>query len=69
MRVRVKDFLAMDLSGCIFKVVDARETGYLVCPVVLLAGADRNVVGSAYGSWELVGFEPSGKKTITIYVR
>lgn len=65
----VKDFLTMERSGCMFMVVDARKTGYMVCPVVLLAGADRNVVKSAYGTWELVGFEPSGKKTITIYVR
>ena len=65
----VKDFLALEKSGCYFKVIDARKTGYMSFPVVLLAGADRNVVGSAYGSWKLVGFEPSGKKTITIYVR
>ena len=65
----VKDFLNLERSGCYFKVVDARKIGYMSFPVVLLAGADKNVVGSAYGSWELVGFEPSGKKTITIYVR
>ena len=65
----VKDFLNLEKSGCYFKVVDARKTGYMVCPVVLFAGGDRNIVKSAYGAWELVGFEPSGKKTITIYVR
>lgn len=65
----VKDFLALEKSGCYFRVIDAGRTGYMTKPFVLLADADRNVVKSAYGTWQLVGFEPISKKVIAIYVK
>ena len=55
-------------TDSIYEVVDASKAGYMTRPEVLTT-ADRNVVGKDFGDYELVGFAPKSKTTVTIYVR
>lgn len=59
----VSEFVKFEMSGAIFRVVDATQPG---CRIIreALTEADRNVVRRLYGDAQVVGFEPQGKKVI-----
>lgn len=65
--MKVNDFLELDKSGAMYDVVDARKTGYVTFPSVLISG-DRDVVKKYHGESKLIGFAPKTKRTIIIYV-
>lgn len=66
--MKAKDFVRLDASGMIFRVVDASKPGYMAKPCVLVE-ADKNVVTTNYGECEIVGFENASKRTMIIYVK
>ena len=66
--MRVKDFLPLEKSGCLYRIVDASIPGYMTRNIEMMT-ADRNVMKKFYGEWEVVGFEPYSKKTITLFAK
>lgn len=64
----VTSFVRLDVSGVMFRLVDANRTGYVSNPYVLIE-ADKNVVKKEYGDYEVVGFENVTKKTMILYVK
>lgn len=64
--MKVKDFVSMEKSGAMFRLVDADERGYLTTDKTLYE-ADRSTVKKLYGEAIVVGFAPKGKK-VTIYI-
>ena len=64
----VREFVRLEKSGCMFRIVDANKPGYMSRNIEELT-ADRNVMISYYGNCELVGFEPYSKRIITIYAK
>lgn len=66
--ITVNEFLKLDVSGVMFRAIDADKQGYMSCPQKLVE-ADRNVVREMYGNYEVVGFEIISKKTMAIYIK
>lgn len=64
--MKVADFIKMEKSGALYRVVDADERGYMTTDKCLIE-ADRSVVKKLYADAEMVGFEPKGKKVV-IYI-
>ena len=64
----VRNFVKLDVSGMMFRLVDANRVGYMTHPVVILE-ADKNVVRKEYGEHEVVGFENATKKTMILYIK
>ena len=65
--MKVNDFLKLDKSGCMYRVVVAEGQGWATTKRVEIE-ADRNIVKRVYGKWELVGFEIATKKALFLFV-
>ncbi len=66
--MKVSEFLKLDVSGVMYAVVDAKKSGYMSQPHILVE-ADRNVVKDLYGNSEVVGFAPKTKRSIFLYIK
>ena len=66
----VYDFTKYDVGSTMFKLVDATKPGYMTRPDEneLMTG-DKNAVRVRYGRMEVLHFEVTGKKKMTLYVR
>ena len=64
----VAEFVKLDVSGMLFRIVDADRNGYMTHPYILLEG-DKNVITQWYGEYEIVGFEGVSKRTIMLYIK
>ena len=63
----LKEFVGLDKSGAMFKIVDATKTGYMNTKEYLTY-ADRNVVNKFCGDKTVVGYEAIGKNKVAVYV-
>lgn len=61
--MKVSEFVKLEKSGALFRVVDATQPACRVLRTALTE-ADRNVVCSMYGDAKMEGFEPQGKRVI-----
>ena len=66
--MRVKEFTALEKSGCMFRLVDASKQGYMTTNISFYE-ANRIAIDEYYGDWIVIGFEPRNSKTITLYVK
>ena len=64
----VENFVKLDVSGMMFRLVDANMVGYMTHHYVLIE-ADKNVVKKEYGRCEVVGFENVSKKIMVLYIK
>ena len=67
--MKLNEFMAMEKSGGLFKLIDATKQGYMndMCWKVITF-ADRNVC-EEYGDCDVVGFRPNGKNSIVVYIK
>lgn len=64
----VTEFTKLDKGGLMYKVVDARQNGYLTKPDILIDG-DKNVVKKNFPDSEVVGFDIATKKSLYLYIK
>ena len=64
----VKEFVKLDASGMMYKVVSANAVGYMASDKCIIE-ADRNVVTLRFGDNTLVGYCATGKNKMTIYIK
>lgn len=64
----LNEFVSLNGSGAMFKVVDATAAGYMNTNKYL-AYADRNVVGKLYGKKTVAGYDAIGKNKIAVYIK
>ena len=64
----VMEFVKLDVSGMLYRLVDANRTGYMSNPCIMIEG-DKNVVKTRYGQHEVVGFEGVSKRTMILYIK
>ena len=65
--MKVQDFIKLEKTGTLYRVVDASKRGYMSDPEILIT-ADRNVVKDRFGDCDLIGFAPATKKEILLYI-
>lgn len=66
--MKVSDFIKMEKSGAMYRVVDVSNVGYMNSDKYATE-ADRNVIRDRFGEETLVGFSAKGKNRIIIYIK
>ena len=63
----VRELVMYDMDT-MFKLVDASKVGYMSRPNVLIE-CDKNVARVEYGNMNVMHFEVTGKRKMTLYVK
>ena len=64
----VMEFIKLEKSGAMYKVINASLPGYMTSGKVLIEG-DINVIKNMYAEKQLEGFSAGGKSKITLYIK
>lgn len=64
----VTEFVKLDMGGYMYKVVDARQNGYLTKPDILIE-AGKSVVRKNFPDSEVVGFDIATKRSLYLYIK